>query len=297
MVVTSTPRRPAGTSRAGRRRTGAAAAGIAVLIIAGCTTGGGGEPTPSPSPTAEPTPTPGPTEPGVTALVYYAIDTRTGLRLAREPRELAAADPAVAAVEAMIAGPQDPDYASTWNVETEVLSVSRAGEAITVDLSQDARTADVGSPGAALMIQQLVWTVSEVVDEEAAVQLLIEGEPAGELWGAVTWDEPVSRDDPLDVRLLVQIDTPGEGAEVTSPVTISGEAAAFEANVPWRVLDGGGAEVQAGFTMTTEGQAFAPYSFTLELEPGTYTVVIEEDDPSGGEGGTPMSDSRTITVS
>jgi hypothetical protein len=147
------------------------------------------------------------------------------------------------------------------------------------------------------MIQQLVYTVTEAIDESAPVQLLIEGEPAGELWGAVSWDEPVAREDPVDVRTFVQIDTPREGAEVTSPVTVTGDANAFEANVPWRVLDEGGQEVEAGFATTTAGQEFAPFSFTVELEPGTYTVEISEDDPSDGAGGTPMVDTKTITVS
>ena len=47
-------------------------------------------------------------------------DTRAGLRLTREIRDLAATDPATAAVEAMIAGPEDPDYFSPWNPDTTV---------------------------------------------------------------------------------------------------------------------------------------------------------------------------------
>jgi hypothetical protein len=100
------------------------------------------------------------------------------------------------------------------------------------------------------------------------------------------------------VRKLVQIDRPVEGATTSSPVTVSGDAAVFEATLHWRVLDAGGAEVAGDFTMTSEGQTFAPYTFTVELVPGTYTVVIDEGDPSGSEeGGTPMTDTRTITVS
>jgi len=56
----------------------------------------------------------------------------------------------------------------------------------------------------------------------------------------------------------VQIDWPREGATVPSPVRVTGDAAVFEANLPWR--------------------------------------VVAEDDPSGGEGGPLMTDSRTITV-
>jgi hypothetical protein len=270
------------------------AVGAVALLVAGCTPSDG-DGTPEPTETDG-----GTTSPGVEtaeATVYFVVDTRAGLRLAREQRDVDAADPAAGAVEAMIAGPEDPDYTTTWNPDTEVLGVERADETITVDLSEEARTANVGSPGAALMIQQLVYTVTEAVDEQASVQLTIEGEPAGELWGAVAWEEPVAREDPNAVRTFVQIDAPREGAEVTSPVTVSGDANAFEANVPWRVLDEGGAEVEVGFTSTTAGQEFAPFTFDLELAPGTYTVEISEDDPSGGEAGTPMVDTKTFTVS
>ncbi|HZL03010.1 MAG TPA: Gmad2 immunoglobulin-like domain-containing protein, partial [Cellulomonas sp.] len=77
---------------------------------------------------------------------------------------------------------------------------------------------------------------------------------------------------------------------------VTGEAAVFEAVLHWAVLDAGGVEVSSGVTMTAEGQTFAPYAFEVELTPGAYTVVITEDDPSDGAGGTPMSDSRAVTV-
>lgn len=263
--------------------------------VAGCgdTGDGGDDGTGSPGPTQGSSTSDGPT---VTTGVYYAIDTRTGFRLARELRDLPGDDAGRAAVEAMIAGPVDPDYATTWNPDTEVLGVTESDGTIEVDLSAEARTANVGSEGAALMVQQLVHTVTEAVDEDADVLLLVDGEPAGELWGTLVWDEPVARADPLDVRLLVQIDEPREGGTTGSPLRIEGEAAVFEATLLWRVLDESGAEVIAGNTMTAEGQTFAPFMFPVELDPGTYVVEISEDDPSGGEGGTPMTDTRTVTI-
>jgi hypothetical protein len=54
--------------------------------------------------------------------------------------------------------------------------------------------------------------------------------------------------------------------------------------------------VASGFTTTAEGQRFAPFAFTVELEPGEYVVRISEDDPSGGEGRPVMTDDRTVTV-
>lgn len=288
----------------GRRLRRVAALALAAILLAGCSDGddepgpeqppasrppGSATPTPSASPTATATPT-------VTAPVYFLVDTRTGIRLARERHVLDGADPARAAVEAMIAGATDPDYSSPWAPATRVLSVRRANGVIEVDLSADARRANAGSETAARMVQQLVYTVTEVLGATAAVQLLIEGEPAGELWGVLTWDAPVRRDPPVDVRLLVGIDSPDEGATLTSPVTVSGSAAVFEATVPWQVLTPAGQVVEQGTTTTSEGQRFAPYSFDFSVPPGRYVVRVEEDDPSGGEGGTPMSDTRTITV-
>lgn len=284
-----------------------AALTVAITVLAGCSTS---EPSASPATSARPTatvPTPTstattpstatPTGPPVDVPAYFLVDTRTGFRLARELRAVRTADPVRSAVEAMIAGPTDPDYAGTWNRSTTVLDVHQSSGTIVVDLSADARTAQVGSAGAALMIQQLVYTVTDAAGQPAApVMLTIDGSPAGELWGAVAWDAPVTRADPLDVRLLVQIDRPTEGTVSASPVTVSGDAAVFEATLAWAVLDAGGATVRSGFTMTSEGQTFAPYSFAVPLDPGSYTVVVTEEDLSDGEGGTPMSDSRTITV-
>ncbi|MDO9497881.1 MAG: Gmad2 immunoglobulin-like domain-containing protein [Nocardioides sp.] len=264
---------------------------LAAAALAGCGTDDNDPeaPDPTPSVTSEAPET-------TTSGVYFVVDTRAGLRLARELRAVPDDDAPMAAIEAMIEGAADPDYMTTWDPATEVLDVSDDGGAITVDLSAEARTANVGSEGAALMIQQLVYTVTEAVDETAEVTLLIEGEPAGELWGVVAWDEPVVRADPLDVRSLVQIDAPTEGLVTSSPLRVEGEAAVFEATLGWRVLDADGQEINGGFTMTAEGQTFAPFQFPLVLDPGTYTVEISEDDPSGGEGGTPMTDTRTVTI-
>lgn len=268
-------------------------AGAIVAVLVSSCAGPAGTGTSAPGTTPPP---PSPTAATEVVGVYFLTDTGTDLRLAREFREVSG-DVLTAAVETMIAGPVDPDYATTWNPATEVLAVQETAEEITVDLSQDARTANVGSPGAALMIQQLVYTVTAAAGSNVPVVLLIEGKTAGELWGAVEWDEPIGRADPLEVRLLVQINSPSEGALLNSPVTVSGEAAVFEAVLPWRVLTQDGALVTEGTTMTEEGMTFAPFTFNLELEPGTYVVEIREDDPSEGEGGPVQTDTRTITVS
>lgn len=267
---------------------------LIAAVVAGCT-GPASPPSTAVPATSPATTSPPPSSATQAVGVYYLIDTGTDLRLAREFRQVSG-DPLRAAVETMISGPQDPDYATTWNPATKVIAAGHTTELITVDLSQEARSANVGSPGAALMIQQLVHTATAAVGANIPVLLLIEGEPAGELWGAVSWDEPVERAPALEVRLLVQINSPAEGAQVGSPVTVTGEAAVFEAVLPWRVLTADGTLVKEGTAMTAEGMTFAPFSFEVTLDPGTYVVEIREDDPSEGEGGPVMTDTRTVVV-
>lgn len=293
-----------GTSRGGRspRRIdvwGVVAA--ACLVVAGCTTSTVPDDGVTSSPTNGTTPpsTSEPSSPQEPAWVtaWFVLDTRSGPRLARERQDMID-DSAVFAIEAMIKGPRDPDYWTQWHPGTKVLSVREEPGLITVDLSAEARVADVGSAGAALMVQQLVWTVTEAAeDPDAGVILHIDGEPAGELWGALTWDDPEVRADPLDVRMLVQLDSPvPDEVFASGTVAISGEAAAFEANVPWRLYDGDGTLLESGFTTTSAGQEFAPFSFNLDLDAGEYIIEIVEDDPSDGEAGAPMSDTRTFFV-
>jgi hypothetical protein len=301
-----------------RRHLTAAVAVLAFLPLAGCgndaTEPTAGESSPSDSPTEASTSpsTPEPTEatdtaspsdeattaaPPVTTLVYYLVDDPRGIRIAREPHELPAEDTAAAAVAAMVAGPADPDYATPWNPDTKVLGVTRQGGVVTVDLSEQARESGAGPDAARRMVQQLVYTVTEVTGAADKVLLTIEGRKPGELWSGVRWTKPVGRADPMVVRNLVQIDTPAEGGTSGRRLTVTGEAATFEATVPWRVVDATGAVVRKGFTTAAEGMTLSPYSFTVRLKPGTYAVEVSEDDASGGEGGVPpRTDTRTVTV-
>lgn len=278
-------------------------------LVAGCTPvqpPDPGDATPSPTATTAPTttatptgsPTSSPTTTGAlaSALVYFQIDGPNDARLLREPHDVAAGTPARGAIEAMIAGPDDPDYTSPWNQATRVLGISDNAGVIIVDLSGDARTAGVGSAFAVLMKQQLVYTVTEQLGADKRVMLHIDGQPAGELWGVTAWTAPEPRADWSETLLLVGIDTPAEGDSVTSPVKVTGQAAVFEATLPWRVLGPGGTPVQEGFAMTAEGNTLAPYQFEVTLPAGGYVIEVTEDDPSDGEGGPLDVDSRAITV-
>ena len=128
------------------------------------------------------------------------------------------------------------------------------------------------------------------------VQLRVAGASVPRLWeDGVATGLPIARADPLGVRVLVGIDDPAEGAELTSPVRVTGEAAVFEATLRWEVRRDG-AVIRAGSASTAEGQTFSPYSFSVPLPPGDYEIRVAEDDPSDGAGRPAMTDSRRVTV-
>ena len=228
------------------------------------------------------------------ALVYFVKDTSLGLRLVRETRAVTAATPARGALEAMFAGPLDPDYTSPWPTGTRVLGIAVHGDVVTVDLSAEARAANVGAGAEQAMVMQLIWTVTEAFGPDVAVQLLIEGRAAG--WGHFVWAEPTGRGDASEFRSTVGIDAPTEGATLSSPVRVTGEASVFEATLLYTVTDEHGVLVADDHIMTQEGQRLAPYTLTLDLPPGTYTVTVSEEDSSDGEGRAPLTDDRTFTV-
>jgi hypothetical protein len=266
---------------------------LVVLAAAGCATI---RPEPEPGPSVPPA-APGPPGAQERAVpVYFVAETGAGPRLYREFHRVVTTDPASDAVREMLRGPLDPDYRTTWPSGTALRSpVTAADGVITVDLTLGSGPAQVGTAAAELTVQQLVYTVQGTLQSTDPVRILVDGAPVPELFGAVATAEPVARGDQYAVRSLLQIDSPAEGATVGRTVTVSGEAAAFEANVPWEVLQDGRV-VQRGFTTAEVGQQFAAFRFTVTLAPGTYVVRITEDDPSDGEGRPPFSDDKTITV-
>lgn len=263
---------------------------VVLLVVAGCAGPAPAGPGPSSAPTTAP-------EPVARALpVYFVAETASGPRLYREFHRVPTTDPASDAVREMFAGAIDPDYGTPWPVGTALRGPVETGDGvITVDLTGLTAGAQVGSAGAELTVQQLVYTVQGALQSTDPVRILVDGAPVEELFGAVATADPVRRADPYATRSLVQIDAPADGAALGGPVQVTGEAAVFEATLPWEVLRDGEV-VDSGFTNTAEGQVFAPFAFTLDLAPGEYVVRITEDDPSDGEGRPPLTDDRAITV-
>ena len=71
----------------------------------------------------------------------------------------------------------------------------------------------------------------------------------------------------------VLLDSPADGATVESPLTVEGRGNTFEGNVEWQVLSGDDV-VDKGFETAGTMGDFRPFSFTVDLEPGDYTVRV-----------------------
>lgn len=236
----------------------------------------------------------------LTVPVYYVAETSGGLRLVREFHEVSTTKGAVgAAVEAMVYGqPADPDYTSLW-AEGGNVTGGIGQDAIEVDFSEMPELAE-GTATAELALQQLVYTATAAAVESGAgslpVRVFVGGEPIAQLFDTVVVDQPLQRAAELEIRQLVQITAPADGATVTSPVQVEGQAAAFEGTVEWEVRTSDGVVVDNGSAQAEECCRFAPFSIEIDLEPGTYELMVGETDTSGGEGHAPMRDTKTFTV-
>lgn len=272
---------------------------LAVLLLAGCAgTGDAEDRGVPPSPAA---PTTVPADPARAAVpVWFVGATPAGDRLFREVRALrdggpdaTPPDPVGTAVAAVLAGrTDDPDHHTDWPEGVRLRSpVTHGNGELTVDL---AVAGPLPGP-AGLALQQLVYTVQSAAGSDDPVRVLVGGESAETLLGERV-DEPLTAADPYEVRALVEIDDPVDGVRVEGPVVVSGEAAVFEATLLWEARDADDRVVQAGVGNTAEGQRFAPFRLEILLGPGDYTIIVSEDDPSGGEGRPPMSDRVRVTV-
>lgn len=258
--------------------------------------------------TPEPSETTTPPVAGEAIPVYYVGDTPRGPRLYREfQQNVDGIDPVMAAVAAAVGGdPLDPDYTTLWPQDADVTSMGVTRDLITIDLSGNLhdRPAGMTQAEASLSLNQLIYTAQAAYGEgRVPVQFLLDGGHTDQLLGEPA-SEALAEGDPMSTLALVNLTDPAEGTPVAAGSTlhVTGVACTFEANVPWTLLRGD-AEVEQGFFMAAQGcdgVRLYPFAGDIELgplSPGTYTLRIQEDDPSGGaEGFGPTSDTRTIVV-
>lgn len=236
--------------------------------------------------------------------VYWVGESRKSFALFREFRTVPdVGGPIASAVAAMTRmKPLDPDYQTPWKPASKV-TAKQTGPSIAVDLSADAISGtQVGSELAARAVQQLVYTATAAAyasgTPATTVTITIDGKPA-DAWGVVRLGEPTQRADMGSVQAHAWVTSPQEGDTVKAgKVTFTGFGTSFEANFPWKVTSAAGSVVASGATMGGTGTGgFGEVTFSATLTPGTYTVELATDDPSGGaEGAGAAVDTKRFTV-
>ena len=283
--------------------TAATVAAVAMLTSGPGTTDAGPGPAPATQP-SKPAQTSATEPPGgtpVTVSVYYAGDTTRGTRLFKETHQVAMDNPALAAARLAVEGAaSDPDYRTLWPQGTQVTAVSFDGigdqGTATVALAGEGLTAKPAGTGhGSLALQQLAYTVQDALGVRARLELSVDGTPADTVLGQPV-SQGVETQSADDVQSPVQIDSPADGATVDRTFTVTGRAAAFEANVQWELMKGDTA-VEQGFTTAAECCTLSPFSFEVTAPgPGDYTLVVHDEDASGGEGSGPVKDTKRVTV-
>ncbi|HEX5089170.1 MAG TPA: Gmad2 immunoglobulin-like domain-containing protein [Nocardioides sp.] len=284
---------------------------VSMVVLAGCgdddpkATDPGDRPSQSGKPSTSPSQggDPSPTESGsatpttVAAPLYFVGETPQGPRLFREFQQVEADNPVDEALAVLTAGAaKDPDYRSLLPEGTPTLVQGDNGEAIGVNIPVEwaDRPSGMSAKEATLAIQQIVFTVQGVLQSRAPVEFYSDG--LTPVFGV----DKSSFKAAQRALALVNVTQPEEGSSPGDSFTASGVANSFEATVPWEVRDQDGKKVLDGFS-TAEGWGDKLYPWQTEVDvsslpPGTYSFVAMTDDPSGGEGGGPTEDSKTITV-
>ena len=195
---------------------------------------------------------------------------------------------ATAAVKALLDGPtaeeRSAGLASAVPDGTRLLGIAIHNGLATVDL-----TSEYQSGGGALSMQtrlgQVVYTLTQFPTVQR-VRFRLDGSPVNVFSSeGIVLDHPVGRSDYAELLPAIVVDKPAADDRVSSPVTVSGTAVVFEANVTVEILDAKGKVVGKTFTTAScgtgcRGSYSVPVTYKVAKEQGG-TVVVHDDDAAG----------------
>ena len=262
---------------------------LAALALAGCgddkgSTGSGVTPT-VPTPTGDGTTTSATTTgtttgPAAAATVGYQIWFTNDGTL--EPVWVEGEKTLGVLTESMtllLAGPPaDSGLDTTIPAGTEVRDLGFANGVATLDLSSQFAQGKVDR----VRVGQIVYTLTQFATVKK-VMLTVEGKPVA---GAPP--NPQARSAAYESILpAIVVNRPTGLDPVKSPLTVSGTADVFEANVTIKILDEGGKELASTFTTATCGTGcrgtFAK-KVAFDAETGAKITLVLADDDADGDG-------------
>jgi germination protein M len=195
---------------------------------------------------------------------------------------------ATAAVDGLLAGPTRAERAAGLSTAvpggSRLLGISIHGGVATVDLTSEYQSGG-GSRSMQLRLGQVVYTLTQFPTVRR-VRFRLDGTPVNVFSSeGIVLDHPVGRSDYEDLLPAITVETPKEGARISSPVRISGSADVFEANLTVQVLDEKGHVLDKTFTTATcgtgcRGSYSTLASFKVAREQHG-TIVVSDDDAAG----------------
>ena len=197
---------------------------------------------------------------------------------------------ALATLRALVDGPSDDEVALIDGVSsavpgaTLVLDVTIEDRIATVDLSREFESGG-GSLSMLARLAQVVYTVTQFPTVDS-VTFALDGQEITVFSGeGIVLDAPVTREDYHDLLPGVFVDVPAAGAEVRSPLELTGQAVVFEATFNYRVETDTGEVLTEGFAMTDSGIGWGRFDVTIDVEvtePRDVRLVVWEDSAEDG---------------
>ncbi|MCX6417596.1 MAG: GerMN domain-containing protein [Actinobacteria bacterium] len=232
---------------------------------------------------------------------YFTSETAQGFRLVREVHQVRKVENDLGDVKGfnslvmLVDGqlpPFDGDHRTLWNNGTKVNSVSVVEGIATVDLTLG--RISLGAESEQRAIDQIVWTLIENDPSVTSVKFTVDGIVSESLAGHVDFAQVFVPAPGFDVLASVWIDLL-DRSDVSNPVSITGSACTFEANVAWELTKGGDVVSSGATTAATACPDRSNWSIDLgELAPGNY--VLKVSDTSAEDGSLIFEDTKAFTV-
>jgi hypothetical protein len=217
---------------------------------------------------------------GVTqASIYFVADTPRGFKLFSEKRAIPNSnDFALSVISDLVAGkltPKDSNYTNLWSDKNIVNSITITDSEATIDLGTI--SLNVGSDGEQRAIDQIVWTYLDLNSQVESVSFTVNGKKVESFAGHVDTTNPFTRAPSYDVLNPLQISSISEGDVLANPISVTGEACTFEANVVWKLSLNGKVIHEGHTTAKSACPDRSTWNVSLpELNPGSYKFEVLE---------------------
>jgi immunoglobulin-like protein involved in spore germination/sporulation and spore germination protein len=198
-----------------------------------------------------------------------------------------------AAVDALLEGPSASERSAGVATQipdgTQLLGLIVDDGIATVDLTSEYESGG-GTASMTMRLAQVVCTLDQFPSVKG-VLFQLDGRPVDVLGGeGIVIDHPLRCRDYRDLLPAILVRNPAIGQAVSNPVTVSGTANVFEANVTVDIVDSSGRVVGNAFTTATCGSGCrGAFSLTVsyEVSAAQRGEIVVHDDDAAAEGQPP----------